>query len=213
MTTERTPEQESVYQLFIAEATEVILAMNRRISDLAGKETTFCSPGCSACCCQVFPVQPVAFEVILHRVASDPLLRQRFEENNVRRKALIEKNLQQIEKISKIENNDDFALEWIKLRIPCALLHEDKCMVYDIRPSICAAYISLSPPRVCAIDPKGYMPEAIRAARHQFGMALANLQLKYNMLGEALFDLSWHLDHRLNPPQEEMPTKKRKKKS
>lgn len=211
MTTTRTPEQEAIYQQFVGEATEVILTTNRRISDLAGKETTFCGPGCSACCFQIFRVQPVAFEVILHRVVNDPVLRQRFEENNAQRKALIETHMEQIKKISQVENDEEFSREWIKLRIPCALLSEGKCMVYDVRPSICASYISLSPPRVCAIDPKGYMPKAIAVVRQEFGMALANLQIKYNMLGENLFDLSWHLDHRLNPPQEE-PVKKRKKK-
>lgn len=213
MIPERTPEQEVIYQQFLADATEVILAMNRRISDLASKETTFCGPGCSACCCQVFRVQPVAFEVILQRVANDPLLRQRFEENNTRRKELIESHMAQIQTISKIASDEEFCREWIKLRIPCALLYENKCMVYDIRPSICAAYISLSPQRVCAIDPKGYMPRAIHAARQEFGVALANLQLKYNLLGDVLFDLSWHLDHRLNTPPEEPAKKKRRKKS
>ena len=211
MTTARTPEQEAGYQQFISEATEVILPMNRSISELADKETTFCAPGCSACCCQLFQVQPVSFEVIFHRIENDPLLRERFEENSARRKGLIETHMEQIKKISQIENDREFSLEWIKLRIPCALLYEDKCMVYDIRPTACSTYISLSPPRVCAIDPKGYMPNAIRAVRQEFGRALANLQIKYNLLGEALFDLSWHLDNSLNPPQEEK--KKRRKKS
>lgn len=210
MKTERTPEQEAVYQQFFAEATDLILEGNRRISEATSKETTFCGPGCSSCCCHLFFVHPVAFEVILNKIASDSLLRQRFEKNNSLRKALIEEHKVKIDEISKIEIRKQQTFEWNKLHIPCALLHEDKCMLYEFRPFICAMYITLSPPRVCAIDPKGYSTPAIQAVQNAFYLALRDLQVKYNMPGDYMYDLSWHLDHYLNPPQQEA-VKKRKK--
>jgi len=213
MSAERTPELEAVYQQYLVEATELILEGNRRLSEVTNKESIFCGPGCSTCCCQVFSVHPVAFDVILNKIENDPLLRQRFENNSTQRRMLIEKYKTRIEEIAKIQDSKLNNLEWIKLRIPCALLHDDKCMIYAHRPYICAAYITLSPPRVCAIDPKGYRPLAIQIILNEFYQALLNLQLKYDMPGGPLHDLSLQLDHRLNPPQEEAAKKKRKKKS
>lgn len=202
---ERTPEQEAIYQQFLSEAREVILEGNRKLSEVTGKETIFCGPGCSTCCNQLFFIHPVAFEVVLQRIETDPLLRKRFEENNTLRNELIKKNQSRVDELLK--NYDHH--EWLKLRIPCSLLFENKCMIYDIRPFICAAYITLSPPRVCAIDPKGYRPTSLTPVLHHFYQLLLNLQVKYDQPGEALFDISMQLDRRLNPPSVEK--KKRKK--
>lgn len=202
MTTTRTPQQEARYQEFLAEATEVIVEMNRRISAQGEKESSFCSAGCATCCHQNFHVHPVEFEVIYNRVANDPELRQRFDEQNARRQQLIGAQHETIQEISTINDDVEFILRWIKLKIPCALLYEGKCQVYDIRPNACSTYLTLSPPRVCAIDPKGYMSPPMAKLKHECGVAYDKLYLKHGIQGELLYDLSWHLDQRLNPPQD-----------
>jgi Fe-S-cluster containining protein len=212
MTTVRTPEQEAIYQQFLTEATEVIVAMNRRISEQGSKETTFCGPGCTACCHQIFHVHPIEFEVILNRIASDPELRKNFAELSARRQQLTAEHLETITEISKIEDHLEFILQWIKLKIPCALLSpEGRCLAYDVRPLACSTYMTLSPPRVCAIDPKGYMSTPMTKLKDEAWAAIAELHEKYKLPGGLLFDLSWYLDQHLNPPQEEK--KKRRKKS
>ena len=144
----------------------------------------------------------------MNKIANDPFLLQLFENNNIQRKGLIEKHKAKIEEISKIQDRNLNNLEWIKLRIPCVLLHENKCLIYALRPYICAAYITLSPPRVCAIDPKGYRTPAIQSVLNEFYQALRNLQVKYNMPGGPLYDLSMQLDQRLNPPRKNQPRRR-----
>lgn len=212
MTTGITTEQEAVYQQFIAEATEMIVEMNRRVTEQGNKETTFCASGCSTCCCQIFHLNTMQLLVILHRLENDLELRAKFDEMNAKRKDLIEERLETIKEISNLPDYADFVKKWIALKIPCALLYEGKCLVYDIRPGACSTYLTLSPPRVCAIDPKGYLSAPMAKLKDEFGMAIGKLNAKFGIKGESFFDLSWHLDNRLNPPQEEPVKQKRKKK-
>lgn len=211
MTTKHTIEEDPAYRQFIAEATETIIELNRRFSEVANKETTFCGAGCSTCCHQIFYVTSIELEVIRNRIANNPELRKRFAETSALRQQLTAVHLEKIKEISQIKDTHEFILEWIKLKIPCALLYEDKCMIYDVRPKSCATYLTLSPPRVCAIDPRGYAPKGMKPVNLAFVEAMRGLYAKYQFPQDVLFDVSWHLDQCLNPPHEEK--KKRGKKS
>lgn len=212
MTTTPTPEEEAAYQLFLADATEMVMEMNRRISEQGGKEANFCGPGCSNCCCQVFHVKALEFEVIFKRIVNDPELLRRFKEQYAQREQLTTKHLEKIKEISKIPNDIEFAVQWIKLKIPCALLYDNKCMVYEVRPETCATYQTISPPRVCAIDPKGYLSVPMTKLKVEYREKRIKLNEKYRRNDDIIFDLSWYLAQALNPPQEEPDKKKRKKK-
>lgn len=203
MTFERTPEQEAVYQQFLAEATELIIEMNRRISEQGNREANFCVAGCSACCFQLFEVRQAHFMVILDWITSNPELRARFDELNARRKALIAEKFETIKEIAQIGNDVEFMRKWVALGIPCALLDEGKCLIYAVRPSACSTYLTLSPPRVCAIDPKGYLSNPMKQLKQEFGLELDRIAEKYRVTREKLYDLSWHLDNVLNTKNDE----------
>lgn len=213
MITTRTPEEEAAFQQFLVEATAMIVEMNRRISAQAEKETTFCAAGCTACCHQIFHLSSTELNVILRRLESDSELRAKFDEQNAVRKKLIEEKIETIKEISKIPENLHFGLAWNALKIPCALLHDGKCLVYDIRPGACSTYLTLSPPRVCAIDPKGYLSREMAKLKDEFGAAINRVNAKYGVSSEMFFDLSWHLDNCLNPLREVVPKKNKRKKS
>ena len=213
MTTTRTPEQEAIYQQFLSEATEMVVEMNRRISEQGSKETNFCGPGCSNCCCQVFHVKALEFEVILKRIVNDPELLRRFKEQYAQRELLTTKHLEKIKEISRITDDIEFNMQWIKLKIPCALLYDNKCIIYEVRPETCATYQTLSPPRVCAIDPKGYLSVPMKKLKGEYREKRIKLDEKYRRNDGLIFDLSWYLAQALNPPQEEPVKQKRKKKT
>lgn len=198
----RTPEGEAVFQQFLAEATEMIIEMNRRVSEQGNKEANFCRPGCSACCYQLFDFRQAHFMVILNWITSNPGLRAKFDKLNASRKALIAEKLETIKEISQIKDDAEFMRRWVALRIPCALLDEDKCMIYAVRPPACSTYLTLSPPRVCAIDPKGYLSSPMQKLKEEFASGLDKLAGKFGVAPERLYDLSWHLDGYLNPPQD-----------
>lgn len=213
METVRTPEEEVVYQQYLAEATAMIVELNRRISEQADKETTFCSAGCTACCNQLFHLNMTHLFVILQRLENDPGIRAKFDQQNAKRKKMIEEQLETIKELSKLPDNLAFANAWNALKIPCALLYEGKCLIYDIRPVACSTYLTLSPPRVCAIDPRGYLSMPMKQLKYEFGVLMGKLNARYGIKGEPFFDLSWHLDNFLNLSQEEPAKKPRKKKS
>jgi Fe-S-cluster containining protein len=176
--------------------------MNRRVTEQGNKETNFCASGCATCCHQIFHVHPVEFEVISNRISNDAELRKRFEGQNILRQELLAEHSERLQDISKIVDYKEFSTQWIKLKIPCALLHEDKCLIYDIRPSACSTYLTLSPPRVCAFDPKRYVSKPMAMLIDEFGAALTKLYEKYELKSDVLYDLSWHLDQQLNSPED-----------
>lgn len=110
--------------------------VNRAIEDelerarIAGVPVA-CAPGCSFCCHQRVSVLPhEAIALFLHlqtRVAP----RERAEIERA-----VAANARRIDSMT--------AAEHASANVPCALLREGRCSAYEVRPSICASFHSLS---------------------------------------------------------------------
>lgn len=192
-------------QAFLDAYEKLVLDYNRQLSAAAAKETNFCQPGCSSCCNQVFFESTAHVELIARRLEHSPELLEKFQAQLRERKRLLAANEEKVREISALKDNGEFSAQWLALKIPCALLSEQLCLVYEIRPTQCAAYITLSPPRVCAIDPKGYHPPVLVRLRRAFAEETLRLCRRFKVKPELIYDLSWYLDARLNPADVQPP--------
>jgi Fe-S-cluster containining protein len=90
-----------------------------------------CKRGCSYCCHLRVEVRPHDAFVLAHHVASKFTAEQR-----ARAVARIEHNLHRIAPLTPEEH--------VRAGIPCALLEDGACTVYEARPATCRKYHSLS---------------------------------------------------------------------
>lgn len=184
---------------FLASYEQLVLEYNQRLSAQFAKETSFCKAGCANCCSQLFSLNTAHVDLIVRRLQNNRTLLAAVRKNIAARKAQIAKLSGEISELNGLKGVDDhaFSLGWLKLKIPCAFLIDDKCSIYDIRPMVCATYISLAPPRVCAIDPKGYLPLSMARIKSDFIQAITNLCHKHKIRLEMRTDLSAAIEERL----------------
>jgi len=115
-----------------------------------------CKRGCSHCCNQLTISHLFEGVVLAKRLIDD--------------RRLADLNLLQIQGRLQIfmnnssagtlaERTRDTASKWFAKDIPCALLKDHKCTVYDIRPIVCSSYLAIvvdganeedGPPTACA---------------------------------------------------------------
>lgn len=190
---------EDKWNLYLLEYEKTLIEFNRLISQETAKESVFCKEGCSYCCYQVFNENTAQVEIIARRLKKSPELMAEFLKQNDNRKKLLKLKENEIREVSEEKYNGEFLRKWLLLKIPCALLSNGICLVYDIRPLTCSSFISNSAPRVCSIDPKGYTTQSIVNLRRDFFKSVVELNEKYDVKPELIFDLSWHLDRTINP--------------
>ena len=141
---------------------EQITALAVRAAEEAGERVS-CRAGCAACCRQVVAVSTLEARELVKRVQRlpEPLrtrVRDRFAAA-ARRLAAEAPHL-----ISRMLNPQDFATdapqaadelvefgrEYLRLRIDCPFLEDERCTIYEHRPVACRQYVVVSAPEHCA---------------------------------------------------------------
>lgn len=181
-----------------------IVKAHDQISKLLPQYDPACSAGCDTCCGFTFVEHPLALEVILNRINSNPNLKSVFIENYKKRKEKVSDKIKKIRKLSSLKiTSEKFQKSWLGLQIPCSLLEDGKCIVYDIRPISCSSYISDGPASKCCRSSTfgrsiyGYKLDGFEPVRHNLYSSFLTLQKKYSFYGDAIFDISLHIAIRL----------------
>lgn len=136
---------------------------NRQMSLLAEKQFNQCKIGCNYCCYQIFPITKSELDLITFYLIENKELFDDFAGKSLSR----EQQLAESPDIHSTcaDHSQDGYKEFFKLKIPCAFLNAGQCMIYDIRPINCSSHMSINPPRICAMDPTGYVPAPMNALR------------------------------------------------
>lgn len=94
-----------------------------------------CIPGCSHCCNRLISVLTSEALIIYESIKKHELWN-----------SIHEKLKEQSEIIKKINGNQ---LSWYYTNTPCALLSDNKCIVYPVRPVMCSVHHVISNPKSC----------------------------------------------------------------
>ncbi len=152
-----------------------LLPVSRAISDEATSmavereraegRTPSCREGCAACCRQLVPISVVEARAIAETVEALP---------DARRKATRERFAEAVAKLEALGLLDaregpgratlraagttsDRKAAWAEVvaryfsaKIPCPLLEDERCSLYEQRPLVCREYLVTSAPELCA---------------------------------------------------------------
>lgn len=120
-----------------------------RATELAAKSTRVsCREGCAACCRQLVPVSPPEAFRLAELV--DAELEARFEEARARLdaspvgRALDAKNIDERRAL-------EIALAYPRLKLDCPFLVDERCSIYEDRPTACREYLVVTPPENCTM--------------------------------------------------------------
>lgn len=138
----------------------------RAQAEAEGRQVS-CSPGCAACCRHLVPVSPVEAVALAEAVAALPADRR----DAVRRRFAAA--VARMEELGMLDPSaprgryalqsaappgaptwEDVSLRYFAASIPCPLLEDERCSVYEERPLPCREYCVTTPPELCAtLDP------------------------------------------------------------
>jgi Fe-S-cluster containining protein len=144
--------------LYYERITDYYVTALYEMTRLAGKQSPFCQKGCAYCCCHTFFTTRAEIDVIMFYLLKHSNVLQKFLENYARREELVEPFAELLQRCN-IRGAEGSAAntEFYAHKIPCAFLENDECLIYPVRPLSCAAFVSIIPPRICAIEPKAQM--------------------------------------------------------
>lgn len=138
-----------------------------------------CAEGCSACCYQ--PVTVLGPEgYVVERFIEDNFT----SEEKARAKAAGEQWLSVFDRVTRTatvvnplteEEFDTAQKEVTALRAPCLFLRNDRCMVYEARPSVCRTYAVNDDPKFCEADPFRLISESAHKVRLRFNSQLRGI--------------------------------------
>ncbi|MCM2264195.1 MAG: YkgJ family cysteine cluster protein [Desulfuromonadales bacterium] len=165
-----------LYQRYLTRAKQLLAEFNRKMSVLGTRESPFCKEGCAHCCNHIFFVSSAEIDIIAAQLLQDEMLLARFIERAAQRERQL---MNHAELLNACEDPGEAgslaAQNFMRLKIPCALLDNDRCQIYEIRPMTCASFVSIVPPRICASDPKGSMSAAMNQLLAETRQALRKL--------------------------------------
>lgn len=99
-----------------------------------------CARGCSACC-----YEPVYVYEKEARHLFDGIPAEHLEEV----KAKVVEWHKQFISSAVFQAKEPGVVDYLRLRLPCPLLHENQCLVYDRRPTGCRLHLALGPKTLC----------------------------------------------------------------
>lgn len=151
-----------LYQRYLTRAEQLLADFNRKMALLGAQESPFCMEGCAHCCNHLFFVSSPEVDIVVRHLLHNETLLTRFLAHAARRKELLSDHATLLEACEdRGESGNCAADAFLRTKIPCAFLDNDRCMIYEVRPMTCASFVSIVPPRICASDPKGSMSAAM----------------------------------------------------
>lgn len=147
---------------------ELIEKTNRAMAVMADKSGSVCKSGCAvcSCCSQLFKVTAVELEVISFHLMNNPAALEAFLNNYLGRLEATEQEL--LQQMYEVYTNGtdqeqrDVSVRYFELNIPCAFLNQHAaCMIYDLRPLVCAGFISYNIGE-CVKSPSGSITVEMR---------------------------------------------------
>ncbi|NJC88545.1 MAG: YkgJ family cysteine cluster protein [Desulfuromonas sp.] len=165
-----------LFQRYLTRAKLLLAEFNRRMSVLGARESPFCREGCASCCNHVFFVSNTEIDIIVAHLLQNEKLLAHFIERARQREKQLRNHKELLDACEdKSESGSCAADTFMQMKIPCALLDNDRCQVYEVRPMTCASFVSIVPPRICADDPKGSMSVAMNQLLAENRLALRKL--------------------------------------
>lgn len=181
----------------VAELTERIVAHNARMTGFGHAASKYCTAGCGRCCAMIFAVTPAEVEVIAAAVQADPLRWHAFLGETKARELRRRGEEALWLRCQAASSGDDPALKaWYALDIRCAFNVSGSCLIYPIRPLACSLYNSIVPAEVCAVEPKSWASDEMRALQAQTRSWLLRAGAPLPTLPRRL-DVSWQVLRRL----------------
>lgn len=150
-----------VKQLFAERVMNFIIEAHNELSNVTSNLTPFCKAGCSYCCCQTFQIGYAESVAIAYYLLQHPELLLPFLGSALEREKKITPYRELLTQVQDGSMSVTAAAEFYKLKIPCEFLNDHLCEIYPVRPLICDAYISMAPPKICALEGRGTMPPKV----------------------------------------------------
>lgn len=125
--------------------------------------TVSCGAGCSMCCHHLVGVTPIEALLLARGIRQLPEADQ--ERIRSRRDTVLE-TLRSTGLLDRIHANPagaagrELVRDYFAARLPCPVLHDDRCSAYEARPVPCRQLLALSDPAHCA-DPLGGSVEPV----------------------------------------------------
>jgi Fe-S-cluster containining protein len=150
----------------------IILVTQKLLKDIESEgKTTPCKQGCvySTCCNEYVEANLQECEAIVYYLYKNENILEAFLKNyeiwrqkekealeiyrkreTVRREihALKNPSIQKIQRMERLE--DELWQRYYKLNLPCPFLDNNQCLIYEVRPLMCAAYYSVDPIGLCS---------------------------------------------------------------
>jgi Fe-S-cluster containining protein len=151
---------------FIKNKRQVIETIQERqqVETQLKNETISCHHGCVYCCYHYVTATFDEVEAIVYYLYQNGNSLQYFLESYPGWKSMIEKNQTLINSIAHAYNaliidrespgkQEQFHLlanQYLGLDLPCPFLRENECVIYPVRPWVCASWAAVTPPEWCS---------------------------------------------------------------
>jgi Fe-S-cluster containining protein len=159
----RLREQYCIEQIRYMKACHQKISVDQRELVEARGETISCGKGCSACCRLYVEASLQECEAIVYYLYHNELVLNRFLERYPPWRKALEKNGDLFQRCERIfsamlvygasEQKEHAFEEALRLyrqqNIGCPFLHEDTCLIYEVRPSNCAGLFITTSPKQC----------------------------------------------------------------
>lgn len=137
-----------------------------------------CSKGCSSCCKQSIYISPAEFHILKHKLKNLDTISQIKLKNKAHEVcSKIDQNKIPLSTNKPISYSDQAIInnEYYKLNIPCILLDNNLCSIYEIRPVVCWSYRNYRRKKDCQLNgtPKYGLPYI------DLGVYVTNRMYKY----------------------------------
>lgn len=129
--------------------------IHKRIEEGLKDETTCCKKGCSFCCHQFIDLFEVEIEDIKNYLKNslDTRTKNIIKHNIINWLDHFNKNTSHDRILTGTDLYIHYNRKMADDKIPCPLLIDDKCSIYEIRPIVCRIHYVESSPEKCEIDP------------------------------------------------------------
>jgi Fe-S-cluster containining protein len=139
----------------------------KQLTETQGKaETISCRPGCVYCCYHYITGTLDEVEAVVYYLYQNEAALNYFLGTYRNWKVQIDANQSLLKDISQsyntwvhdresVEKQEQFhalANQYLGLNIPCPFLRESACLIYPVRPWVCAGWVAVTPPDWCRPD-------------------------------------------------------------
>jgi Fe-S-cluster containining protein len=155
-------------------AGKVVLQLYREhapyVAQAAERMGVTCKEGCSHCC--KLPATATVPEMVL---VVDYLTKRC---DWPKRKPLLERELaRQLTEFAAVDVLDEKArIAFFRRQLPCAFLKDDRCEIYEVRPTVCRYHMVVSSPDNCVHGPKAKPIALVDLRKIEHGIAIKSAE-------------------------------------